>query len=266
MTYVRSVCQGMRANASPYGRADTDAARAFAWLLDAERAVRLADGARRAGSRSAMDAMRRGRPHRNSSAISMCMGRARRKSSRSPSMMARMTRIRRKSLMCSSRKAFMRRFSVVGKMRSGNRGQCAGSSRKGMTSVIIPTVTASVMRCSTSITMTWRARMTFCAALPAPCPRLYRAPNGFHTPWSLRAVGEHGLRAIGWDVESNDWDEPGVDTIVMRTVDHVQPGSIILLHDGDNTRLGTDRSQQVAAVRGHYRNTQSAGLSVRHRE
>jgi len=80
-------------------------------------------------------------------------------------------------------------------------------------------------------------------------PRLYRAPNGFHTPWSLRAVAAHGLRAIGWDVESNDWDEPGADTIVMRTVDHVQPGSIILLHDGDNTRLGTDRSQQVAAVR-----------------
>jgi peptidoglycan/xylan/chitin deacetylase (PgdA/CDA1 family) len=80
-------------------------------------------------------------------------------------------------------------------------------------------------------------------------PRLYRAPNGFHTPWSLRAVAEHGLRAIGWDVESNDWDEPGVNNIVMRTVDRVQPGSIILLHDGDNARLGTDRSQQAEAVR-----------------
>jgi len=79
-------------------------------------------------------------------------------------------------------------------------------------------------------------------------PRLYRAPNGFHTPWSLRAVGAHGLRAIGWDVESNDWGAPGVNTIVMRTVERVQPGSIILLHDGNNTRLGTDRSQQVAAV------------------
>ena len=81
-------------------------------------------------------------------------------------------------------------------------------------------------------------------------PRLYRAPNGFHTPWSLRAVAMHGLRAIGWDVESGDWDEPGVSTIVARTVDRVQPGSIILLHDGDNARLGTDRSQQAAAVRG----------------
>lgn len=80
-------------------------------------------------------------------------------------------------------------------------------------------------------------------------PRLYRAPNGFHTPWSLRAVAAHGLRAIGWDVESSDWDEPGADTIVSRTVDRVLPGSIILLHDGDNTRLGTDRSQQAAAVR-----------------
>jgi peptidoglycan/xylan/chitin deacetylase (PgdA/CDA1 family) len=81
-------------------------------------------------------------------------------------------------------------------------------------------------------------------------PHLYRAPNGFHTPWSLRAVAQRGLRAIGWDVESNDWDEPGVDTIVMRTVGRVQSGSIILLHDGDNTRLGTDRGQQAPAVRG----------------
>lgn len=80
-------------------------------------------------------------------------------------------------------------------------------------------------------------------------PRLYRAPNGFHTPWSLRAVAERGLRAIGWDVESDDWDEPGADTIVTRTVARVQPGSIILLHDGDNTRLGTDHGQQAAAVR-----------------
>lgn len=80
-------------------------------------------------------------------------------------------------------------------------------------------------------------------------PRLYRAPNGFHTPWSLRAVAEHGMRAIGWDVESNDWDEPGADEIAARTVDRVRPGSIVLLHDGDNAHLGTDRGQQAAAVR-----------------
>jgi peptidoglycan-N-acetylglucosamine deacetylase len=80
-------------------------------------------------------------------------------------------------------------------------------------------------------------------------PRFYRAPNGFHTPWSMRAVGSHGMRVIGWDVESNDWDEPGADTIVRRTMQRVHPGAIILLHDGDNTRLGTDRSQQVTATR-----------------
>jgi peptidoglycan/xylan/chitin deacetylase (PgdA/CDA1 family) len=80
-------------------------------------------------------------------------------------------------------------------------------------------------------------------------PRLYRAPNGFHTPWSMRAVGSRGLRVIGWDVESNDWDEPGTDTIVRRTMQRVHPGAIILLHDGDNTRQKTDRGQQVAATR-----------------
>jgi peptidoglycan/xylan/chitin deacetylase (PgdA/CDA1 family) len=80
-------------------------------------------------------------------------------------------------------------------------------------------------------------------------PRLYRAPNGFHTPWSMRAVGSQGLRVIAWDVESNDWDEPGANTIVSRTMRQVHPGAIILLHDGDNTRQGTDRNQQVTATR-----------------
>jgi peptidoglycan/xylan/chitin deacetylase (PgdA/CDA1 family) len=87
------------------------------------------------------------------------------------------------------------------------------------------------------------------AGITGIVPRLYRAPNGFHTPWSMRAVGSRGLRVIGWDVESNDWDEPGAETIVMRTMQRVHPGAIILLHDGDNTRQGTDRGQQVAATR-----------------
>lgn len=90
---------------------------------------------------------------------------------------------------------------------------------------------------------------TILRGITSVTPRWYRAPNGFHTPWSLRAARDRGMQAVAWDVESSDWDEPGAEVIARRTVGQVHPGSIILLHDGDSARLGADRSQQIEAVR-----------------
>lgn len=82
------------------------------------------------------------------------------------------------------------------------------------------------------------------------CPALFRPPNGFHTPWQLRAVSAHGMRTVGWDVQPSDWERPPGDKIVQRVLERVRPGSIVLLHDGDDTRRQTDRSSTVAALPG----------------
>ena len=82
------------------------------------------------------------------------------------------------------------------------------------------------------------------------CPALFRPPNGFHTPWQLRAVSHHHMKAVDWDVIPRDWKNPPPEVIVNRVLSSVKPGSIILLHDGDDTNQGTDRSATLAALPG----------------
>ena len=48
---------------------------------------------------------------------------------------------------------------------------------------------------------------------------------------------------IGWDVDTEDWRLPGADAIASRILS-VQPGQVILMHDG-----GGDRSQTVEGLR-----------------
>jgi len=72
---------------------------------------------------------------------------------------------------------------------------------------------------------------------------IMRAPGGnFHDDiinnlWSLVDA------EIGWDVDTMDWSQPGVDAIA-QTILSVQPGQVVLMHDG-----GGDRSQTVEALR-----------------
>jgi peptidoglycan/xylan/chitin deacetylase (PgdA/CDA1 family) len=79
-------------------------------------------------------------------------------------------------------------------------------------------------------------------------PSLYRSPNGFHTPWQLRAVRRAGLTTVHWDVQTKDWERPSPDTIVKRVLDHVHPGAIVLMHDGDDTNHGSDRTPTIEAL------------------
>jgi peptidoglycan/xylan/chitin deacetylase (PgdA/CDA1 family) len=79
-------------------------------------------------------------------------------------------------------------------------------------------------------------------------PALYRSPNGFHTPWQLRAVRRAGLTTVHWDVQTKDWERPDPDTIVRRVLDHVHPGAIVLMHDGDDTHHGSDRTPTIEAL------------------
>ena len=79
-------------------------------------------------------------------------------------------------------------------------------------------------------------------------PALYRSPNGFHTPWQLAAVRAAGLTTVHWNVQTLDWERPDPEVIVRRVLDRVGPGSIVLLHDGDDTNRGSDRTPTVAAL------------------
>jgi peptidoglycan/xylan/chitin deacetylase (PgdA/CDA1 family) len=80
------------------------------------------------------------------------------------------------------------------------------------------------------------------------CTALYRPPNGFHTPWQLAAVQDNGMTAVAWDVQTYDWENPPAADIAESVVEQVEPGSIVLLHDGEDLADGVDRAETVAAL------------------
>lgn len=63
---------------------------------------------------------------------------------------------------------------------------------------------------------------------------LFRPPYGDYNDTLVEAVNECGYHAIQWDVDSLDWKDYGVDSIIRTVCEHkhLGNGSIILCHNG----------------------------------
>ncbi|MFD2397598.1 polysaccharide deacetylase family protein [Prauserella oleivorans] len=59
----------------------------------------------------------------------------------------------------------------------------------------------------------------------------------------VREAGQFGYVSVFTDLDSDDWNKPGVDAIVRNSTPENGEGGIVLLHDA-----GGDRSQTVAAL------------------
>lgn len=79
-------------------------------------------------------------------------------------------------------------------------------------------------------------------------PRFLRPPFGLFTKRVLNIVEGLGYQTVVGDVYPRDPHHPGKKKIVERVVKKTVPGSIIILHDGGNTR-NVDRSQTVKAIK-----------------
>jgi peptidoglycan/xylan/chitin deacetylase (PgdA/CDA1 family) len=95
------------------------------------------------------------------------------------------------------------------------------------------------------------------------CPAIYRPPNGFHTPWQLHTVTSHGLKTVTWDVIPRDWKNPPPQEIARRVLDSVRPGSIILLHDGNDTDQTIDRSATLNALPAIIEGLRAKGYEIK---
>lgn len=73
--------------------------------------------------------------------------------------------------------------------------------------------------------------------------RFFRPPYGYLDASYFSACADRKVIMILWSVETDDWQRPAVDTIVERVINKVEPGSIILMHDG-----GGDRQNTVEAL------------------
>lgn len=91
-------------------------------------------------------------------------------------------------------------------------------------------------------------------------PRHFRAPHGFRSPWVSLEARALRQRCVGWTLGVWDSDRPGAEVIARRTLDGVEPGTILLLHDGDGYDPDGDRTQTAAALRPIIRELKDRGF------
>ena len=71
----------------------------------------------------------------------------------------------------------------------------------------------------------------------------FRAPGGNWSDTITKIASRERMTPLGWAVDSRDWTLPGGPAIVAAVRQGVQPGAVILFHDG-----GGQRQQTVAAL------------------
>ena len=78
-------------------------------------------------------------------------------------------------------------------------------------------------------------------------PRFMRPPMGWINDKVLEAARGLGCEPVIGSIHPQDSRRPGTATILRRIRRRLEPGAIIILHDG-GWRIGCDRSQTIAAV------------------
>ena len=73
---------------------------------------------------------------------------------------------------------------------------------------------------------------------------LYRSPVGLKSPALARAAHVAGLKVIAWSLHARDTFSRDPDAVADRVLSRVQPGDIILMHDGHDR----DGSRRIIAA------------------
>jgi peptidoglycan-N-acetylglucosamine deacetylase len=81
------------------------------------------------------------------------------------------------------------------------------------------------------------------AAVPGVPVSLFRQPGTHVQPAVAAVLEKRGMAVFDWTVDPRDWQRPDASTIVDRVMDQVEPGSVVLLHDG-----GGERTETVKAL------------------
>jgi len=88
-----------------------------------------------------------------------------------------------------------------------------------------------------------RGMKTITDVVGGEASRVVRMPGGNLDEAMVLNLEQYIDYEIGWNIDTEDWTLPGADAIYQQMI-AVQPGQIVLCHDG-----GGDRSQTVEALR-----------------
>jgi peptidoglycan/xylan/chitin deacetylase (PgdA/CDA1 family) len=85
--------------------------------------------------------------------------------------------------------------------------------------------------------------------------QLYRSPVGIKNISLRRCLRERGLTCVGWTLRSGDGLGKNPVSIIQHVLRRVRPGSIILMHEGENVAAAV----RVSAIEGVLRGLQQKG-------
>jgi peptidoglycan/xylan/chitin deacetylase (PgdA/CDA1 family) len=94
-------------------------------------------------------------------------------------------------------------------------------------------------------------------ALSGYRPCVFRPPYGAYDGAVLRTARSLGLATVLWNVDPADYTLPGAGAIARRVLAQVQPGSIVISHDG-----GGPRGQTLAAYPSIIAGLRSRGYRI----
>lgn len=80
-------------------------------------------------------------------------------------------------------------------------------------------------------------------AYGAEFPRMFRPPYGLFNSTTLTLLRKYKMLMVLWTIDTGDYRQPGVSTIVNSVLSGARPGAIVLMHDAGGTR-----AQTVAAL------------------
>jgi peptidoglycan/xylan/chitin deacetylase (PgdA/CDA1 family) len=128
------------------------------------------------------------------------------------------------------------------------RGHCIGNhteNHRNLTFLSSSAIHDELRRCQESIAK----------ASTNASPKWMRPPYGFRGPQLWSAVRRAGLQGVAlWSLTCYDWKPQPASRLIERLArvsskrERSQKGEVVLLHDGDNRRLGAERGHVVNAL------------------
>jgi polysaccharide deacetylase family sporulation protein PdaB len=85
--------------------------------------------------------------------------------------------------------------------------------------------------------------------------KFLRPPNGNFDKRVLAIANQLGYTIVHWSINSNDWKNPGVDTIVNTIQSKLNGGDIILLHASDSAKQTLNAMPSIISLlkKGNYK-------------